>query len=213
MKLIKTLTVLGSASLVACALPQSAPAALVNLVNPTSLAGLSIAGDTVAISGTLQQSLGPLSFTASTFSGTIASAVYLNGTGDLFEYQLTDSILSPAAITRFTVDGFSGSQTLAVGSLTGSVNAPDSADRLLADNGQQVGFNWSAGLLPGQSATFLIQTTTTHYGVVTVGISEGSATTSMALSVPEPTTMVAGAMLLLPFGASTLRSLRRKSAV
>ena len=28
--------------------------------------------------------------------------------------------------------------------------------------------------------------------------------------VPEPTTMVAGAMLLLPFGASTLRMLRRK---
>jgi hypothetical protein len=28
--------------------------------------------------------------------------------------------------------------------------------------------------------------------------------------VPEPTTMVAGALLLLPFGASTLRMLRRK---
>jgi hypothetical protein len=34
-----------------------------------------------------------------------------------------------------------------------------------------------------------------------------------ATPVPEPTTMVAGAMLLLPFGASTLRMLRRKSAV
>ncbi len=31
--------------------------------------------------------------------------------------------------------------------------------------------------------------------------------------VPEPTTMVAGAMLLLPFGASTLRMLRRKQTV
>jgi len=29
--------------------------------------------------------------------------------------------------------------------------------------------------------------------------------------VPEPTTVVAGALLLLPFGASTLRSLRRKA--
>jgi len=27
--------------------------------------------------------------------------------------------------------------------------------------------------------------------------------------VPEPTTMIAGALLLLPFGASTLRVLRR----
>jgi hypothetical protein len=31
-------------------------------------------------------------------------------------------------------------------------------------------------------------------------------------AVPEPTTMVAGALLLLPFGASTLRILRRRTA-
>jgi len=31
-------------------------------------------------------------------------------------------------------------------------------------------------------------------------------------AVPEPTTMVAGALLLLPFGASTLRMLRRRTA-
>jgi hypothetical protein len=29
--------------------------------------------------------------------------------------------------------------------------------------------------------------------------------------VPEPTTMIAGALLLLPFGASTLRILRRRT--
>ena len=31
-------------------------------------------------------------------------------------------------------------------------------------------------------------------------------------AVPEPTTMIAGALLLLPFGASTLRILRRRTA-
>ena len=30
------------------------------------------------------------------------------------------------------------------------------------------------------------------------------------VAIPEPTTMVAGAMLLLPFGLSTLRMMRRK---
>ena len=30
------------------------------------------------------------------------------------------------------------------------------------------------------------------------------------VAVPEPTTMIAGALLLLPFGASTLRILRKK---
>jgi hypothetical protein len=34
--------------------------------------------------------------------------------------------------------------------------------------------------------------------------------THVLTPVPEPTTMVAGALLLLPFGASTLRMLRRK---
>jgi hypothetical protein len=33
---------------------------------------------------------------------------------------------------------------------------------------------------------------------------------SYVLAVPEPTTMIAGALLLLPFGASTFRILRRK---
>jgi hypothetical protein len=41
----------------------------------------------------------------------------------------------------------------------------------------------------------------------------GQDNASETLAVPEPTTMVAGAMLLLPFGASTLRGLRRKIAV
>ena len=31
-------------------------------------------------------------------------------------------------------------------------------------------------------------------------------------AVPEPTTMIAGALLLLPFGMSTLRALRRRTA-
>jgi hypothetical protein len=33
-----------------------------------------------------------------------------------------------------------------------------------------------------------------------------------AYEVPEPTTMIAGVLLLLPFGATTLRMLRKKRA-
>ena len=32
------------------------------------------------------------------------------------------------------------------------------------------------------------------------------------MQVPEPMTMIAGALLLLPFGASTLRTLRKSRA-
>ena len=39
-----------------------------------------------------------------------------------------------------------------------------------------------------------------------------TSSTQIAVPVPEPTTMIAGALLLLPFGASTLRVLRRRTA-
>jgi len=38
-------------------------------------------------------------------------------------------------------------------------------------------------------------------------------TISVPTAVPEPGTLVSGAMLLLPFGSSTLRLLRRRQAV
>jgi hypothetical protein len=42
-----------------------------------------------------------------------------------------------------------------------------------------------------------------------IGSYNGSAWGFTPLAVPEPTTMIAGALLLLPFGASTLRMLRK----
>ena len=41
---------------------------------------------------------------------------------------------------------------------------------------------------------------------------DGSSIAPVPTAVPEPTTMIAGALLLLPFGASTLRMLRRRTA-
>ena len=75
-----------------------------------------------------------------------------------------------------------------------------------------------AGLPP---LTFLAASPYTHYAYTFTPITAGSLTFSWAddstdhafidavTLVPEPTTMIAGAMLLLPFGASTLRVLRR----
>jgi len=45
---------------------------------------------------------------------------------------------------------------------------------------------------------------------VTIGTTAGTTTYDFEPApVPEPTTLIAGALLLLPFGASTLRMLRR----
>jgi hypothetical protein len=46
------------------------------------------------------------------------------------------------------------------------------------------------------------------YGVVALNLYDGIDQPQLA-QVPEPTTMIAAALLLLPFGASTLRILRR----
>ena len=43
-------------------------------------------------------------------------------------------------------------------------------------------------------------------------IHAGGVEVAVPAPVPEPTTMIAGALLLLPFGASTLRMLRRRTA-
>jgi hypothetical protein len=45
---------------------------------------------------------------------------------------------------------------------------------------------------------------------VALGYPDGVPITLTITQVPEPTTMIAGALLLLPFGASTIRILRKK---
>lgn len=57
----------------------------------------------------------------------------------------------------------------------------------------------------------------TFYGYTAAGgynptVTGGAAITDVGPVVPEPTTMIAGALLLLPFGASTLRILRKRTA-
>jgi hypothetical protein len=48
------------------------------------------------------------------------------------------------------------------------------------------------------------------YGVADMVLgTPGAAQDQLVMVVPEPTTMIAGALLLLPFGASTLRILRK----
>jgi hypothetical protein len=59
---------------------------------------------------------------------------------------------------------------------------------------------------------FLVGTSSTQVGLSTASLIDGGSQSgiSIAVPVPEPTTMIAGAMLLVPFGMSTLRSLRNR---
>jgi hypothetical protein len=71
---------------------------------------------------------------------------------------------------------------------------------------------------PGNSSTFtLFSDRTTHY---VIGFEDGTdmdyndlvVEVSSVAPVPEPTTMIAGALALLPVGASTVRMLRKRHA-
>jgi len=60
------------------------------------------------------------------------------------------------------------------------------------------------------SSGFVLGKNTLDFVVYNAGDPTGLRV-EIASPVPEPSTVIAGALLLLPFGVSTLRSLRRKS--
>jgi hypothetical protein len=75
-------------------------------------------------------------------------------------------------------------------------------------------FVTAAGTTLGMTAAQLQAAANGAYGVVALDLSgcSGPAQDQLAIVVvPEPTTVVAGALLLLPFGASVLRILRKRT--
>jgi hypothetical protein len=128
-------------------------------------------------------------------------------------------VVGGVAISGFldiTAGGNSGTYALTPGS--GS-NGQFIWDNLV--NPANVPFVDNAGLYftGGGIQVNLFSTTGYGYGYSLYGyppawvpqVDNGTATISLA-AVPEPTTMIAGALLLLPFGASTLRILRKRTA-
>ena len=144
--------------------------------------------------------------------------------GYSFYYVIHNSGVSE--VSRFAVNGFNAvdvvpgvdAKTIPVAGGTGPFSADRSAG--VGDLGKTVGFNFNpiAGhtQLPGGglSYTLVVHTSLFKYASSLASIVDGGASANVAiLAVPEPTTMIAGALLLLPFGASTLRILRRNRVV
>jgi hypothetical protein len=61
------------------------------------------------------------------------------------------------------------------------------------------------------TATFVVGAIQTGSAVDLITVSQGNdfALDDISGCIPEPTTMIAGALLLLPFAASTLRMVRK----
>jgi hypothetical protein len=115
------------------------------------------------------------------------------------------------AIYANTVYDYSGTVDTAGSSFSGgaaNTTVPAGWNFVIAKyDGKQAGY--VVYYLGGQSET--LPTTPLNYWTTTTGQYGISGWTAFN-AVPEPTTLVAGALLLLPFGASTIRILRKKRA-
>ena len=185
--------------------------------------------DTQVAGGATVASLIGVPYVNGALSGTVDSYVIVgDGANPLggysFYYVIHNSGVSE--VSRFAVNGFNAvdvvpgvdAKTIPVAGGTGPFSADRSAG--VGDLGKTVGFNFNpiAGhtQLPGGglSYTLVVHTSLFKYASSLASIVDGGASANVAiLAVPEPTTMIAGALLLLPFGASTLRILRRNRVV
>jgi hypothetical protein len=167
-------------------------------------------------------SIGPGGVDLLTFTGSIALAGYTYNTADLLlGYTVTATHGAISMIDQLYTGGAQDGSLL-ISETASSAGAPtvhsqlsinDVSDPNTYPNGNpfDVGENDLLLVVPPQTTlhvfkdlSFSILPTPGNMGLVSVSLVEQSFH-----QVPEPTTIIAGALLLLPFGASTIRILRR----
>jgi hypothetical protein len=133
------------------------------------------------------------------------------GAGDLtFIYKLTET--GNADIATLALNGFSSLTQVTVNNLSLTGGAAALQANLTA--GGTLNFTFSGITGNGNfSDELVVYTSSKVWGQATANVIDnvtaGAADLAPVAPVPEPTTAVAGALLLLPFGASTLRILRK----
>ena len=165
------------------------------------------------LGGVLQGSLfSTYSFGGGIDTGTILtqafSGVSQNTLGGLtFQYTITvlTGDLSSVALNVFNVP------SVLVGTLSGGDQATSANFTL----GNVVNFTWNTDTVPTTSpVTVLVGTGINQFqsGVVTLEDNFPDGSAGILVPVPEPTTVLAGALMLLPLGIGAVRSLRKERA-
>jgi hypothetical protein len=134
-----------------------------------------------------------------------------------FWYQINNT--GSSVVEGLSLNGFLGvgadvgyittAVAAATGSLAGTV-IPTDATR---PAGTPLHWDYSIPVLGGPATgdILVVNTALTTWGGASGSVQDGNAQDIRILApVPEPTTILAGALLLLPFGASTLRILRKR---
>lgn len=138
---------------------------------------------------------------------------------DVGIWTSTGVLVTSATVASGTVDplaiGFrwtSASGVLAANTtyVIGALYAYNDPDHLVGIIGSPPSATMAAGFTMGTSR--VIEGTAYALTFPTATYVGGFGPNAELTAVPEPTTMIAGALLLLPFGASTLRILRKRTA-
>ena len=195
-----------------CCLASTSQAALMFPGGFTSPGTVGLDGGAVVIAPALPS--GFVGVPGANFSGVLTSTVLLEGLGFnplggyTFVYHLANAGGSTHALGTLTINNWAGAAPGPVlPENTGAGTAATSADW----NGDVIGFDWQgAGILPGSFGEVVIRTSLKSWSFTTASVIDGDTASGIATyAVPEPTTVLAGALLLLPFGASTIRFLRK----
>jgi len=166
----------------------------------------------------------PFSGSNGKYTGVLTTTVYANDANNLFggltfEYKLANDVNSIDALERLTLIDWAASK-VAVDNTSPSAVPAFYGDRMSIDT---VGFTWFGNgtflgsfgvIMPGFAGSVLIQSDLPYYTTSVANIIDGGvamADTFAPTAVPEATTLLAGALLFLPFGVSTLRILRKRS--
>jgi hypothetical protein len=198
----KLTTIAAAAALVA--IGHSAQAQI-TLISPNTDDTSPIAGAVYTPTGTLEDSISSgfsLSGVGVTDAGSLASSVYTGGLqgGEVFVYTFT---LTSGDIDGITVSGFSGN--LDVSSTLG-LNELDYSDGA-------IDFTLSSKDEAPTTVTFVVQTSQTGFGGTELAYKDQNAGDIATLApVPEPSSIMAGALMLLPLGIGAVRAIRKERA-
>jgi len=161
-------------------------------------------------------------FTAGLLQGTITSWVVKNdgnntlgGLDFVYQVKLTSGDLSQLSLNGFNSlssvnvsDTPGGVFSFLPGSVASTAGNPAATQ---ADWSSNLHFTWDpTALASGTTDLLVVDTASSQFGINTFsGVEDGGGADVSVYAVPEPTTILAGALLLLPFGASTLRFARK----
>jgi len=155
-------------------------------------------------------------FTSSSgLDGSLTSTVYSGGNGSTqggytFVYALSQLLAASDAVDGLSLGGFAGTTFTVAYIATGTVSAAGSIYSVNPTSGA-ITITLGNYLKPGNTLDdIVVYDSASSYAGNSAGVLDnvGVATADLA-PIPEPTTVMAGALMLLPFGIGAIRSLRK----